>query len=479
MNIKEVKAELKRILQAQFQRDEKGVYKIPVENRRVILLAGPEGIGKKSVLQQVAAECGAEFVSCNMAHITEEMARGESRVEEKRYGGRKYTVLDYTMSEVVAAVYDAMEKTDNRQGILFVEDINLADRELVPLMWQLVQEKRMGKYQVPREYNIVLSMSVPAVHPAIREFPVEVSSKILRLDAEPDLAVWKEYADKQVLHPAVISYLEQNPEHFFDMNIAETAVDFVTPAGWEDLSAMLYAYESLGHKVSVELVLSYLRKENIAEAFAVYLDDFQHIPATYRMPEILDGCVFKRSIKKLQKVPDSGRALLFGWLRGHLRKVLREWYRCQRVTEEVAPLFEDWKTRLEKEDTWDDTSFTKLLADYEERRQEMLSENGTDKDKAICMDMASEFLQEESMNIFGAMTSDDQQAYEIVMEDFVKYQKSVEEQAAQIAKSMEYIRGFILDALQDEEIYDNLEREIYEGFYGAYYRNWSDSRCGK
>lgn len=474
MNIKQVKKELKQILQAQFQRDEKGVYLIPVENRRVILLAGPEGIGKKSVLQQAVSELGAEVVSCNMAHITGEMARGESRVEEKRYGGRKYMVLDYTMSEIVAAIYDAMENTDNRQGILFLEDINLADRELVPAIWQLVQERKMGKYQIPREYSIVLSVSVPAVHPAIREFPVEVSSKMLRLDVEPDFAVWEEYADRQVLYPAILSYLKQYPEHFFCMDIKEPAVDFVTPAGWEDLSAMLYAYESLGHEVTVELVRSYLRKEEIAEAFTVYLDNFQQIPTIYRMPEILDGSVFKRSIKKLNKASDSGVALLFGWIQGHLRGMLQEWYRCQRVAGEVEPLLEDWKIWLEEDDLWSDTSFTKLLADYEECRQRKMSAGRIDKDDILCMDMATEFLQEESMNVFSAMASDDREAYKLVAEDFARYQKKVEEKAAQISKSIKNACNFIMDALGEEALRVEFEKEIYQGFYGEYYQMWTE-----
>lgn len=473
MNIKEVKEELKRVLQAQFHRDDKGGYKIPVENRRVILLAGPDGIGKKSILQQTAVECGAELVRCNMAHITAGMATGESRVEEKRYGGRKYTVLDYSMSEIVAAVYDTMEKTDNRQGVLFVEDIHLASEELVPLVWQLIQEKKMGKYHIPREYSIVLSMSVPAVHPSIREFPVEVSGKILRLDIKPDFAVWKEYADKEVIHPAILSYLEQYPEHLFSMDIEESAIDFVTPAGWEDLSSMLYAYESLGHKVTVKLVLSYLRKENIAEAFTEYLEDFRQIPAIYRVPEILAGSIFKRSAKKLQKASDSGRALLAGWIRGYLRKVLREWYRCQRVAEEVLPLFEEWKSRLADSDVWNDTSFTKLLADYEERKQERLSAGGADKDAAVCMDMVSEFLQEESMNVFSAMTSDDEASYEIVMQDFALYQKGVEKQAAQIEKSIENAGRFLFGVLEQEALRNAFEEEIYQGFYGGYYRAWA------
>ncbi len=470
MNIKEAKAVLKGILQAQSEKDEKGVFRIPLENRRVVLLAGPEGIGKKSVLRQSAAECGVELVSFNLAHVTEAMARGESHIEEKRYGGRRYTVLDYSMSEIVAAVYDAMEKTDNRQGILFIEDIHLASGELAPLVWQLIQEKKLGKYRIPGEYSIVLSMSVPVVHPAIREFPLEVSTKILRLDVEPDFAVWREYADRQLLHPAVISYLEQSPEHFFDMNIAETAVDFVTPAGWEDLSAMLYAYESLGHEVCGELVLSYLRNEDIAQAFTVYLDMFRQIPALYRIPEILAGKRFKRSTKRLQEASLLQREVLFGWLQGQLRRMLREWYLGVHVMEEVAPVLADWEARLATGDTWEDTSFTRLLADYEERRQEMLSATGADKDTAVCMDMASEFLQEESMNVFGAMTSDDQEAYEMVMKDFAAYQKDVAEQAAQIAKSIKHACNFIFEALGDDTLCHDFEEEIYKGFYGGCYR---------
>ena len=44
-------------------------------------------------------------------------------VEKKVYGGVAYSVFEYTMSEIIASVYDRMERTGLKKGILFPDEI--------------------------------------------------------------------------------------------------------------------------------------------------------------------------------------------------------------------------------------------------------------------------------------------------------------------------------------------------------------------
>ena len=108
MNIKEAKEEIIHTVQAYMAKDEEGRYRIPPRRQRPLLLLGPPGIGKTAVMEQAAAQCGVGLVAYTITHHTRQSAVGLPLVEKKRYGGREYTVTEYTMSEIIASVYSTV-----------------------------------------------------------------------------------------------------------------------------------------------------------------------------------------------------------------------------------------------------------------------------------------------------------------------------------------------------------------------------------
>ena len=113
MNIKQAKNEIQNAMKAYFSKDKFGNYVIPLEKQRPVFLMGPPGIGKTAIMGQVAAELGVSLVSYSMTHHTRQSAIGLPFIEKKESGGKEYNVSKYTMSEIIASVYDMIEKTGN------------------------------------------------------------------------------------------------------------------------------------------------------------------------------------------------------------------------------------------------------------------------------------------------------------------------------------------------------------------------------
>ena len=111
MNIKRAKEEIKNTLRAYLQKDELGEYVIPPLRQRPILLMGPPGIGKTQIMEQVARECGVGLVSYTITHHTRQSAVGLPFIRHRNFGGADRSVTEYTMSEIIASVYDKMEQT--------------------------------------------------------------------------------------------------------------------------------------------------------------------------------------------------------------------------------------------------------------------------------------------------------------------------------------------------------------------------------
>ncbi len=298
MNIKRAKNEIKDTIEAYLLKDEYGEYVIPPIRQRPVLLLGAPGIGKTQIMEQVARECEIGLISYTITHHTRQSAIGLPSIAKHTFDGREYAVTEYTMSEIVAAVYRKMEATGLHEGILFIDEINCVSETLAPAMLQFLQCKTFGSHEVPKGWIIVAAGNPPEYNKSVREFDVVTMDRVKKIEVEPDYAVWKEYAQKEQIHPAILSYLDTRPASFYKM---ETTVDgrkFATPRGWEDLSTILRVYETLGKEMDREIVIQYIQHETIAKDFANYLELYHKYQLDYQLDAVLSGHIDEILLKK-------------------------------------------------------------------------------------------------------------------------------------------------------------------------------------
>lgn len=184
MNIKEAKEEIKNAMTAYFSKDEFGEYEIPIMRQRPIFLMGPPGIGKTAIMEQIAAELGVGIISYSMTHHTRQSALGLPFIETKTYGGKEYSVSEYTMSEIIASVYDIIENTGKPEGILFLDEINCVSETLAPSMLQFLQYKIFGRHKVPDGWIVVTAGNPPEYNNSVREFDIVTWDRLKRIDIE-------------------------------------------------------------------------------------------------------------------------------------------------------------------------------------------------------------------------------------------------------------------------------------------------------
>ncbi|MBQ9912486.1 MAG: AAA family ATPase [Firmicutes bacterium] len=289
MNIQEAKTEIARTYRAYMKRNEDGSYRIPVEKQRPVLLIGPPGIGKTAVMKQIAEEEGCGLVSYSMTHHTRQSAIGLPYISHKEYGGRSYAVTEYTMSEIVASIYDYMDETGKRSGILFLDEINCVSETLAPVMLQLLQNKRFGNMPIPENWLIVAAGNPPEYNKSVREMDMATLDRVKNIDVEADLEVWQKYALANDIHPAVRSYLCIYPDHFYRISEKGGVQLFVTARGWEDLSLMLSSYEDDGIVPDEKWFLQYLQDDEIARSFGLYYDLFREFGGRIRKEYDAEG----------------------------------------------------------------------------------------------------------------------------------------------------------------------------------------------
>ena len=193
------------------------------------------------------------------------------------------------MSEIIASVYDLMESSGVQEGILFLDEINCVSETLAPLMLQFLQYKVFGRHRVPEGWIVVTAGNPPEYNDSVREFDVVTLDRLKKIEVEPNLDVWKEYAYQVGIHPAVMTFLDIKKANFYSVETTIDGKSFVTPRGWEDLSKMLHLFEQHGLKADEDLVIQYLQNRKIAKEFAVYYDLFVKYKEDYQVGKILEG----------------------------------------------------------------------------------------------------------------------------------------------------------------------------------------------
>lgn len=328
-------------------KDEQGEYSILTMRQRPLFLVGPPGIGKTQIMEQIARECQVGLVSYTITHHTRQSAIGLPYIEKKKYDGEIHSVTEYTMSEIVASIYDFMERTGIREGILFIDEINCVSETLAPTMLQFLQYKTFGNHKIPDGWMIVTAGNPPEYNKSVREFDIATLDRIKKIDVEADFEVWKEYAYQTAIHPAVIAYLEARNDHFYCI---ETTVDgkrFATPRGWEDLARFMEIYEKLGKTVDRDVICQYIEHPGIAKDFAAYLELYHKYRADYRIPGLLSGEVSEELLRRVSRAPFDEKLSVIHLILAHLNEKFRDLYRKECYLEELLEQLKQLKKRVE------------------------------------------------------------------------------------------------------------------------------------
>ncbi len=306
MNIKQAKEQVKKTCIAYLTKDGFGDYVMPIEAQRPIFLLGAPGIGKTAIMAQVADELDLGLVDYSMTHHTRQSAIGLPFITKRIYGDREVDISEYTMSEIIASIYESIERTGRKEGILFLDEINCVSETLMPMMLRFLQSKMLGNYRVPDGWVIASAGNPLEYNKSARSFDVVTMDRVKLIEVEPDLAAWREYAVASGAHPAVVSFLDMRPDAFYHMETKGRTREFVTARAWMDLSSMMRLYEKNGLEIDDALIGQYIQTPAIAADFCVYLRLFASYSEDYRIGDILSGAAAKEGSPVLAKAARAG-----------------------------------------------------------------------------------------------------------------------------------------------------------------------------
>jgi DNA polymerase III delta prime subunit len=451
MNIKQAKEHIKNSVKLYLKKDEYGEYRIPVVRQRPIFLLGSPGIGKTAIMEQIAQELGIALVSYSMTHHTRQSALGLPFISHKSYKGMEFDISEYTMSEIIASIYEVMENSGIEEGILFLDEINCVSETLAPSMLQFLQYKVFGRHKVPEGWVIVTAGNPPEYNKSVREFDVVTMDRMKLVEVEADYATWKEYALKQGIHNAVTTYLDMKKNDFYRVETNVGGKSYVTARGWEDLSATISLCEEEGIVVDETLIGQYLHNDRIVKEFSAYYELYNKYKKDYNVDEILEGTNSAQVVERARIAKFDERLSLLGMLLDKLENQMRENLEKSDYLSELMRVLKIIKTLHDKENG--DKDITALVEKQIENRNKLiesmtsagtLSSEDKRKNRAIIR-----FLEQCEKKLRLEKLDNSEKAFGLLKSNFDSEVAKMKEENAEIQKRLHNLFAFSEVAFMD------------------------------
>lgn len=447
MNMKQAKECIKDTVRLYLKKDEFGDYRIPIVRQRPVFLIGAPGIGKTAIMEQIAQELSIALVSYSMTHHTRQSALGLPFIDHREFEGEQYDVSEYTMSEIIASIYEVMDKSGLKEGILFLDEINCVSETLSPSMLQFLQYKVFGRHTVPEGWVIVTAGNPPEYNKSVREFDVVTMDRLKIMEVEADYTTWKAYASEKGLHNVIISYLDLKKEDFYHVETTVKGKSYITARGWEDLSQILQLYEEEGLFVDETLVGQYLRNERIVKEFTAYYDLYNKYKNDYKIEEILSGELSDKAVEKAKAAAFDERLSLLGMLLDKVQGEIRETMRLADCIRELhAPL----KALSGCGETGKLMQMIQMQAKAREKLLKSMQAAGAMSDvEQYKNKFMIRFLEQAEKEVRVSGVSDGADGYVLIKEKFGKEAASLKEQTGKIGERLHNLFVFAEAAFEN------------------------------
>ena len=202
-----------------------------------MMLWGPPGIGKSTLVKSVADEEGIGFIDVRLAQREPVDIRGLPVPREDRQG------IDW----IVASEWprEGVEGTPER-GIILFDELTAADATLQVAAYEFILDRRLGElYKVPDGWYIVAAGNRATDNAVARTMSSALANRFLHLDLSASANDWCDYATSTKHHPDVIGFIRYKPGLILDMN-GNLERGWPSPRAWSRVSDELILAETVG-----------------------------------------------------------------------------------------------------------------------------------------------------------------------------------------------------------------------------------------
>ena len=187
-------------------------------------LWGAPGIGKSSIVKQIAQEKNIDFIDLRLALMDPTDLKG---------------IPFYDKESHTALWAPPAFLPKEGEGILFLDELNSAPPAVQSSAYQLILDRRVGEYELPEGWAIVAAGNREGDRGVTYRMPAPLANRFVHFELEVSVDDWREWAYKYLLDSTIIAYITYKNEHLFTFDPKSESKSFATPRSWEYVANIL------------------------------------------------------------------------------------------------------------------------------------------------------------------------------------------------------------------------------------------------
>lgn len=228
-----------------------------IPTRRPLFLHSSPGVGKSSLVRQVADSLSFKLVDVRATLLDPVDLRGVPRIKGDR-------------AEWCPPVFLPADG----EGILFLDELPQAPPMVQTACMQLVLDRRLGEYELPEKWVVVAAGNRTEDRAGAHRMITPLLNRFIHLDVEVSADDWQAWAVANAVAPEVRAFLRFRPALLFQFDPSTNPRAFPTPRSWSFVSdALPVTPDALVHSVVAGCV-----GEGAAAEFAGFLRLYRELP---------------------------------------------------------------------------------------------------------------------------------------------------------------------------------------------------------
>ncbi len=203
----------------------KVVNKLIIQKLPVFIWGAP-GIGKSSVVKQIAKEQGLAFLDLRLSLLDPTDLKG-------------IPFFNAQTNEGVWAKPSFLPSEPDSKGILFLDEINTAPPAVQASAYQLILDRKVGEYELPSGWSIVAAGNRENDRGIVYKMPPPLANRFVHFEMEVDFEDWKAWAYSANIDASIIGYLAYDKLMLFTFDATSSEKSFATPRSWEYVDSIV------------------------------------------------------------------------------------------------------------------------------------------------------------------------------------------------------------------------------------------------
>ena len=201
------------------------------KKQRPIFIWGPPGIGKSEVVHQIGDEYKKSLVIDIRLSLWEPTDIKGIPYFDAVQGRMVWAPPVELPDEATAKKYDII--------ILFMDEMNSAPPAVQAAAYQLILNRRVGTYHLPKNVVIVAAGNREADKGVTYRMPAPLANRFVHLEMKVDFDDWFQWAVANDIHQDVVGYLTFAKKDLYDFDPKSPSRSFATPRSWSFVSELL------------------------------------------------------------------------------------------------------------------------------------------------------------------------------------------------------------------------------------------------